>query len=67
MAMEQLLVMSINIGSDIKDFFESFSIESMMNNEYKPNNYISKLENLKREHTRIHAQIRGMEGEKGLS
>ena len=63
MATEELRVMSINIGSDIEKIFESFSTESTTYDEYELNNYISKRGHLKREHRRIHAQIREMEGE----
>ena len=56
MANDKLRVMSINIGSDIKDFFESYSID-LITDEYELDNYISKIENLKREHRRIHTQI----------
>ena len=58
MATDNLREMSININSDVEDFFDSYSIELIMDDEIELERYVSKIEELKKEHRRAHAHIR---------
>ena len=60
---EKLKIASVNINSDVEDFFESYLLEQLTD-EDEIRQYVNKLENLKLEHRRIHAQIKEKDSEK---
>ena len=59
---EKLKIMSLNIKSDIDDFFETYSIGSL-SDESDLLVYVDELKILKREHRRIHTQLLEIEGD----
>ena len=59
---EKLRIMSLNIKSDIDDFLETYSINSL-SDESNLMVYVDELKILKREHRRIHTQLSVIEGE----
>ena len=52
---------SIDICSDIEDFFESYKLKDI-NDEDEIIQYITKIEDIKREFWRVHAQLKNIEG-----
>ena len=53
---EKLKIMSLNIKSDIDDFLETYSIDSLLD-ESDLVGYVDELKILKREHRRIYTQL----------
>ena len=49
--------LAINCRSDVEDFFDTYDIDELENEE-DLQNYISKIEGVKRDFRRVHAQIK---------
>lgn len=56
-----LKMRSIDICSDIEDFFESYNLGEI-NDEDEIIHYITKIEDIKKEFRRVHAQLKNIEG-----
>ena len=59
---DKLKIMSSNIMSDIDDCFETYQLE-LIKEESDLASYVDELKTLKREHRRIHTQLKGLEGD----
>ena len=60
--MSELQTMANNVGSDVEDFFDSYVLDEL-NEEEELREYVDKLDVLKREFKRIYSQLKRTEGE----
>ena len=60
--MSELQMKAIDIGSDVEDFFDSYVLDEL-NEEEELREYVEKLDTLKREFRRVHSQLKRSEGE----
>ena len=60
--MDDLPKLAIDIRSDVEDLFESYDIDELLDEE-ELSRYQSKLETVKRDFRRIHAQLKANGGE----
>ena len=58
--MDELHLKTIDICSDVDDFFSSYSLDELEGEE-ELQDYVAKIEVLKREFRRIHSQLKGIE------